>query len=757
MMTLLPVAAFAADRHASIVKVDDTTVEADGVKDAEFTVYVRNSNNSAAADEWVYVASERGTTDTITAKTGYTQQNVKDASGDDLVAIKANSAGKVEFKVTSQVAGDAKIAIGLNNQVYDYLTDSDVTSADALVIGTKTITFEATDASDITLVSATDRNGTDFTETLDVATKGDREYTVSGSPAVKANGVDYYELKFAVANDSNAPVEGEKLSFSANKNAVTFNVTEKETDVVGEAKVKVYADKPGSYDIEARLGSDKVKVTVTFAASDVNDLEVTSDLDPKVAINEDKVDSFKVKFVDVNGNKIDPRTLDLSDSSSDVEFEWLTEPSDSDLNDDWATSLWKSSSDTGKYFKYTEDDLLQIYLPELEEEGNYVLRMSLDNGKYVDIDFEAKEQGDIVKITVEYDQKTLQLAGVSSAPTVKRYDADGVALSVNHYDSDLEYTVSDYRKLYNGNKTYNVDGVDGDETVNARDLNATNGYIFATDNDDFLGDLTVTVVDKKEDLTASTVITIADAAIGIELESPSTVNVGDDGKVILKLVDAQGNTVAYGDATTVEFDYYVISKPAGAMASASEADKFASNLKEDGESYVEVSSNKAGDVTYTFVVTIDSKKFASNVTVNFGVPKPVVQYGAKNVTMFIGSTGFVKDGAAATMDQAPFIKDSRTFVPVRMVGEALGAEVEYDPATQVITLTRPDLTVTMTVGSNVLTKSVGSTVVSDVAPFIVVETGRTVIPFRAIAEAFGADVEPVFAADGTVTAVTFQQ
>ena len=132
-----------------------------------------------------------------------------------------------------------------------------------------------------------------------------------------------------------------------------------------------------------------------------------------------------------------------------------------------------------------------------------------------------------------------------------------------------------------------------------------------------------------------------------------------------------------------------------------------------------------------------------------------VAIGAENVTLFIGSTNYVVDGQPKVSDLAPFIQDNRTFVPVRVVAEALGAEVEWDEATQTVTIAREDLTATLTIGSNEITLSDGTVVVSDVAPFI--KEGRTVLPFRVIGEIFGADVEAVSAADGRTIAVTFEQ
>ena len=49
-------------------------------------------------------------------------------------------------------------------------------------------------------------------------------------------------------------------------------------------------------------------------------------------------------------------------------------------------------------------------------------------------------------------------------------------------------------------------------------------------------------------------------------------------------------------------------------------------------------------------------------------------------------------------DAAPEARDGRTFLPVRTVFEAMGAEVSYSPAAQTITAVRDGTTVTMALG-----------------------------------------------------------
>jgi hypothetical protein len=54
--------------------------------------------------------------------------------------------------------------------------------------------------------------------------------------------------------------------------------------------------------------------------------------------------------------------------------------------------------------------------------------------------------------------------------------------------------------------------------------------------------------------------------------------------------------------------------------------------------------------------------------------------GNTTIKLQIGSTTALNNGAQITLDAAPTIVNGRTLVPVRFVGEALGAQVSWDAA-----------------------------------------------------------------------------
>ncbi len=92
---------------------------------------------------------------------------------------------------------------------------------------------------------------------------------------------------------------------------------------------------------------------------------------------------------------------------------------------------------------------------------------------------------------------------------------------------------------------------------------------------------------------------------------------------------------------------------------------------------------------------------------------------------------------AENMMVAPFIEDGTTFVPVRFIAEALGAEVSYNGATREVTIMNGTDTLVLTIDSLTAKKN-GESVELVKAPQI--KEGRTLLPLRNVAELLGKEV-----------------
>ncbi len=103
-------------------------------------------------------------------------------------------------------------------------------------------------------------------------------------------------------------------------------------------------------------------------------------------------------------------------------------------------------------------------------------------------------------------------------------------------------------------------------------------------------------------------------------------------------------------------------------------------------------------------------------------------------------TVLVNGTAVEFEDQAPFIENDRTLVPMRAIFEALGAYVDWDEETRTVVSYDPvsDVSITMQADSNVM--FVGEKEVTLDVPAKIVND-RTVVPVRAVAEGMNSVVD----------------
>lgn len=100
------------------------------------------------------------------------------------------------------------------------------------------------------------------------------------------------------------------------------------------------------------------------------------------------------------------------------------------------------------------------------------------------------------------------------------------------------------------------------------------------------------------------------------------------------------------------------------------------------------------------------------------------------ITLAIDSSATYVNGALKTIDVPAMIIDSRTMVPLRYIGESLGAEIQWVEKTRTINIKKDGKTITLVVGKTGPGLDVSATIVNS----------RTLVPVRYITEAFGANV-----------------
>jgi len=114
------------------------------------------------------------------------------------------------------------------------------------------------------------------------------------------------------------------------------------------------------------------------------------------------------------------------------------------------------------------------------------------------------------------------------------------------------------------------------------------------------------------------------------------------------------------------------------------------------------------------------------------------------ITLTVGKTAYTVNNQQRTMDASPLITEGRTLLPFRYVAEAIGARVQWDAATQKVTVTLDSKVIELWIGKptarvNGVEKAIDANN-RNVTP-IVIPPGRTMLPLRFIAENLGCSVE----------------
>ncbi|HHV78854.1 MAG TPA: hypothetical protein GXX40_04490 [Firmicutes bacterium] len=732
VLLTLPLTVFAAAQDTISVAASTVSVSANTTKanqDVTMKIRLRQSDGKdvtldPAESITLYVKADK---DSIV----YTPKDfnvVKDSSGNIISGIAQQGATNVGYNrwtyaITWKNAGSSSAAINGNLEVQVKST-----------IATKA-TFDVCVEWDGVNKEVGGRIGS---FTVDWTAPGvQRVELAAGYPdrtTVTANGTDLAKLVFVVYDSETGglPVKDVEVKFSAKKLAagtwqdttdLQFTATSGITDSEGKVTTYVKSLVTGKYAVIAKAGDKKWDGTdsanaariIEFVAGSVSKIEAVKPTQTVATVYTSGNEPYaEFVFYDSKGNKVDPKDQVVKLEYDGPQGTTTTiSPAESD---NYTIAEADRDSDTLKFKVKLQGSAGEV------DAGTHVITVSIP-GKDVKAvaTIQAAKQGTVTKVELEEeDGKTVLALGETASMDVYEVDSAGVRALAS--ESDYYWITSDPSKA----------------TVDQ------SGVVTATTNDDDAGEVTITAVNKEDgSLTASYKFLVTKTPTALDVTVPAGTYLENSAITLTaQLKDKDGNKAGVNSSDTVNIEVQVLSKPADATVSVSYADSDR-EFDANGAAQVDVKCDKAGKVA----VMVYAKKsggwvLGKRVELNFGSK---AAFGAKSVVMFIGATGYVKDGAAATMDQAPVIVNGRTLVPVRAVAESLGFTADWAPKDGVpvtVTLTRPDIQITITIGSPtvmVVKNGVSSTVTADVPAQIM--GGRTMLPFRAIAEACGATVD----------------
>ena len=187
-----------------------------------------------------------------------------------------------------------------------------------------------------------------------------------------------------------------------------------------------------------------------------------------------------------------------------------------------------------------------------------------------------------------------------------------------------------------------------------------------------------------------------------------------DGYTLIGLLDFNGNTVIEPKYQTV------LDLGEGLIYARSESENFLFDY--NGKLLMKLN----GQIDYSFSHNgfFEMRDFD---TMKFGIA----------VNPLVHPKVYIGEEKVKFTDAYPYLKNSRTLVPLRAVFEKMGAEVLWDNDTETVTVKKDNKTISMTVGINVI-KVNGKDSEIDISP--VLEDDRVYIPLRAFSESLGAEV-----------------
>ena len=763
-----------------------------------FTVMLTRIGVGAWASDDLWVATNRPNSDSFFyMKSGVWELIPKadEVSGSpgtyklDLANVATNLAGstttrEMSFKVISTAAGTSQIAFGITPtdtgtygtgavNTYQYANSR---TADAAAIlanenGGKRnpITFTSPRAAKISvegpITSLVANSVADYTGS-DKAKFGGRYEGKYG------NGVDSYTVTATVLTGSEVPVNGQDVTWTiVSGTGASLSVTRSTTNTAGRADVKVYSTRQGDVTVRGRTsigaGTDYGFVIVNFASTGIIRIKDEDPNNQKVARSTGDPKTFAISAYDANGNRVDftkmgiPEnryknattvtgnpTADMyigaKDSAKKLELyaEIVKKPSGASL---------VAGNLTYGVDKWNGNVLINVPWSGLNRDGEYEIKVYLPNGNAVIYTFNVKDQGDIVRLELDYGSTSYAAGSYLPSPWVKTYDEE-------------DYSV--WKKF----DVYNADG--GDGRLSLSDASYLDGKI-ADDGsfklkDDKSGPIYMTLVDRTLNLVARQDLEIRKPASYLKLTAPSVTAVGGEASIDIELVDIDGNLAAVGLDSAEARATIIPPTPEGAIASASEVDasKFAS-----GKANVKVSSNVEGDINVRVIITETTKPVPGKIVYqedpagnyildNDGNPEIDTDlteyYGGRTYTgattvafgkvsegggtliFMIGAPSFVAGIKPYAAESPAFIENGRTFLGVRDIGTAIGATIEWDQDSQTATISKDVISVKVTVGADTIavTKNGVTTEVSTDAAAIN-KDGRVYLPFRLLLEAFG--------------------
>ncbi|MBP3625664.1 MAG: hypothetical protein J6J05_07555, partial [Peptococcaceae bacterium] len=546
------------------------------------------------------------------------------------------------------------------------------------------------------------------------------DFAINGNNGFSKDGiVDVTLYKHLKADKSDkVVVKGEELSVktAGYVNVTAVNTNGLTTDKKGQVRLNVTSAIAGN-DYKVVVKHEEAKdltITVDVKSISVDGVEVVSA--PQAPVN--KIfpvakAGVEFKFTDANGA---PVSIDTTDRNITL----VSKPANSTL---------KSENFT---LDVDDDGIAGVYDLEatkaFDKEGEYVIRVSLENGASATATVKAAKFDEAVRIIFVKAPTSVALGQAVEFKQVMAMDANGVTSPLT-LGTDV---------------TLSANG----KAIDTFALKTDKYELKAKTDEDYIGS-TITVLAKSGDFVATTEVAVVDEAMSIAYKNTAA-EAGVSTSLIANVLDSNGDvTVLSSVASDVKTEVIVIDKPADAVAVATVVTDW--NVEKQ-QAVVNFLASEAGEYKIQTIITYKvgtADKYISDIeTITVG--------GGVNtfndvVVISMGANSMIVNNELVKLDVAPFIENNRTMMQFNVL-YVFGIDVKWVPETNSVVAEGNGTKVVMTLGSKVATVN-GEEVALDVAPYVV--NGRTVVPVGLITGVFDINFDFTRNADGSIADILF--
>ena len=739
MMTLLPMAAFAANNGSAQTSVYKTvkanpTVEVGESVETEFEINGKDGKPVASGDTldnvriWATDAQNR-VTDALTVTNVEKGQEVKgftNPKDGDKYTLEFARAG--EYTIHAGVGADLEEA-----------KDNELLYVEA----NQKVTVTAKEVGDVDTVTVTGENGVtvngnapDFKVDEANALVADSHKTITLKVTAKIGSEIAANEKFTVStfNGLNAVAKDE--------NGDAYEAGTAVTDRNGNFWVTLTADREGVFKLYL-TAEDGYKVTVDVPTTDAEETYPAT-------IVTTKDDAQVLNVADLNDKAAtvyfkDAVEFEVTDNKGDVTTDIVGQPAVNGDQDYITVEAPEKFKGDKKDFKLAvKDDVVTISYDNSKKnlvEGTYTVTVALEKtGSEATATFTVGKFNEkaIKDMLVKPAKDTVEVGTADLAYDVVLVDENGVEKNIDsEIGSDL------------------MVGIEAADVVKASVNSQKAKFDYTTDlangkisKEDVVGNkVTFTAVrsDSNFNDIATAEVTIVDKAVVEKIVFDSEKGAAKkENKVKATVVDKDGNVLEEVNSNRTKA--YIVKQ----SNEDANVELTCDGKTVKGETTLKIYSDKETTVDVLVAVKYNGAIYAGTLTYTVGkgdIPANT------SVVMTLGSTEMLVNNNIVDMkDAAPFAQDNRTYVPFRALGEALGATVDYDKDAKTVTYKLGSTEIVMTLDSKTYTVN-GAEKTMDVAPFA--KDNRTYVPVRFVGEGLGFNVTGLTNGAGQYVGVAF--